>query len=263
MRNLVLSDIHSNLAALEACLLVASEAGYGRVLCLGDLVGYAASPKEVLALLRALDTPVKHVRGNHDKVVSGLGDSSHFNPDAQSAARWNQEALDFDELKFLKDLPEGPLDAGNGIVLSHGSPDDEEAYLMTEHHVEEAFAAFKGTWCFFGHIHVPMVLSLDADTKQVSAYLPADSTRETASPVKDPAVRVCPVTLPETGRHLINPGSVGQPRDQNPAAGFAIFDDATGDLEFYRVPYDIGDTQRRIREAGLPDAMAERLVQGL
>ncbi|UCF80695.1 MAG: metallophosphoesterase family protein [Acidobacteriota bacterium] len=248
MRYLLLSDVHSNIPALEKVLAAAGEHGYDRAIVLGDLVGYASDPNETIERLRNLGCETTFIRGNHDRVASGVeGDGQEFQGDAREAALWTREHLSAKNLAFLRSLPKGPLMLSEEIELAHGSPADEDAYLLTQESISEAFAAQRGKICFFGHTHISLVVRLNGRTAEVRMPRGDSSTFQ----------------FERENRYLINPGSVGQPRDQNPKAAYALYDPEKREIMFFRIAYDIAEAQRRILEAGLPPAMAERLSYGL
>ncbi len=245
MRSLILSDLHSNAEALDSVLADARGQGFDRAVCLGDIVGYGASPNEVIARLRELE-PAAVVRGNHDKVVSGVTGGETFHEAALTAAMWTREAVSPEGKAWLRSLPEGPRDAG-GFVIAHGSPHDEEEYILGDIDAALAFGRDEFDVALFGHSHFTCMFSL-AGRRIVSRMLSAEGE-----------------TLPlEPGiRYLLNPGSIGQPRDHNPSASYAILDDRKRTFEVRRVPYDVEAAQRRILDAGLPEVLAHRLALGV
>jgi diadenosine tetraphosphatase ApaH/serine/threonine PP2A family protein phosphatase len=245
MRYLVLSDIHANLEALETVLDAATAIPHDRVLVLGDLVGYGADPNGVVERIRTLG-PFAVIRGNHDKVGAGLEPSDAFNAVARTAIRWTYEALSDDNRDWLADLPAGPLAIDDLLEICHGTPFDEDAYVFDETDVLRSMQASTRRLCLFGHTHV-----------QVGYRLHQSSlTLETADPRRPLNVDI------GDGHYMINPGSVGQPRDGDARAGYAVYDAAARVVEIYRTPYPIERTQARIREAGLPEALAQRLMIG-
>ena len=245
MRYLVLSDIHANLEALEAVLDAAGEIPYERLLVLGDLVGYGADPNAVVARIRGLQ-PHAVIRGNHDKVGAGLEPSDAFNTVARAAIRWTYEALSDDNRDWLAELPAGPLVVDDLLEICHGTPFDEDMYVFDDADVLRAMQSADRRVVLFGHTHV-----------QVGYRLANQSLTLATADVRRPLhIAIGP------GHYLINPGSVGQPRDGDPRAGFGVYDAASQVVEIYRVPYPIERTQIRIREAGLPEALAQRLAIG-
>ncbi|HUI83182.1 MAG TPA: metallophosphoesterase family protein [Candidatus Binatia bacterium] len=254
MRLLVLSDIHANLEALEACLSAAP--AYDRVMNLGDVVGYNASPNEVCARVRAIRDQV--VRGNHDRACSGLSDLSEFNLAAAISARWTQTVLEADHMQWLRSLPQGPLRCEElpGLEFVHGSPKDENEYLLT---LSAATADFRlpghADAIFFGHTHL-----------QGGFACRNGKTRALALQYEDAdGVAHCRMELAPGERYLINPGSVGQPRDNDWRAAFACYEcngTAPAIVTFWRAPYDLHQAQARILAANLPERLATRLALG-
>jgi predicted phosphodiesterase len=246
VRTLVLSDLHSNLEATRACLEAAREQGYDRVAVLGDLVGYGGSPEEVVKEVRAL-RPAGIIRGNHDRVVAGIEEGEEFNFMALQAALANRQLLSPDAKTYLAALPAGPQALGESCLIAHGTPLDEDEYLVDPEGAEAVFREADFALCFFGHTHVPCVFRLD--DRGVTGLLPApEGTR---------------ISLEPGSRYLINPGSVGQPRDEDPRAAFLILDRAERTVRFHRVSYPIHEAQLRILEAGLPPLLAQRLQRGV
>ncbi|HEY3769552.1 MAG TPA: metallophosphoesterase family protein [Candidatus Angelobacter sp.] len=249
MRLLILSDIHANLEALEACLDAAPE--YDQVYNLGDIVGYGANPNEVTARARGLGSIF--VRGNHDKACSGLSDLSDFNPIAGLAALWTREKLTEDHLQFLRVLPHGPVAPMDDVQLVHGSPRDEDEYILMTNDAYTILSEAAAPLTFFGHTHVQRC-SLLEETGQGRTFPPAYKSakgRQTAMLEVEPNTK-----------YLVNPGSVGQPRDGDPRAAFLIYDTDASVITFYRVPYDIALAQEKIFAAGLPERLAIRLEEG-
>lgn len=251
MRLLLLSDIHANLEAFEACLAVAPE--HDMVVNLGDVVGYNASPNEVCERVRAMGGLI--VRGNHDRACSGLTDLTDFNPVAALSAFWTKNELAAEHLEWLRELPTGPLrrDGFPGVEFVHGSPRDEDEYLLNAY-TAEANLRLPGhlSRIFFGHTHV-----------QGGFFFERGRARPFGLPYEDPeGLAQVTVELDPNDRYLINPGSVGQPRDGDWRAAFALYEDVPETVTFYRVPYDVEQAQQRINAAKLPERLANRLVQG-
>jgi predicted phosphodiesterase len=242
MRYLILSDIHANLEALEA-VLERSNGHYDSIVCLGDVVGYGADPNAVTDWVRANCAVV--IRGNHDKVCCGLEDPSFFNPVAREAAEWTYRELTDENRAYLSALPQGPAELDDFAIV-HGSLLDEDEYLLDPHDAIPQFAHATRPVVFFGHTHV-----------QGGFFLRGEAGRIEESPLSPAELRLRP---DETS--LINPGSVGQPRDLVWEAGFACFDAVRNVVEFGRCPYDIGKAQGKIRAAGLPPILADRLAMG-
>jgi diadenosine tetraphosphatase ApaH/serine/threonine PP2A family protein phosphatase len=250
MRVLILSDIHGNLEALQACLAHAPERDL--VVNLGDIVGYGASPNEVTARSRDLGGLI--IRGNHDKACTGLMEIDDFNPIATAAALWTREALEPENLEWLKALPAGPrpVEQVPGVQCVHGSPLDEDEYLVVMRDAVEPLEEVEVPLTFFGHTHIQGGFSLIEGRGET--LRPFYEARDKAESFE--------LGLEREGRYLINPGSVGQPRDGDWRAAFAIFDVEEWGITFYRVPYYIEGAQQRIREAGLPERLASRLSDG-
>ena len=245
MRYLVLSDLHSNLEALEAVLAAAGERGYDRTLVLGDIVGYGADPNPVVEILRRLPGLLA-IRGNHDRVAASLEEPEGFNEAARQSAIWTRRVLDQANREFLAALPQGPLEFAPGRLLAHGTPLDEDQYLMDEAEARRCFDGVPFDLCFFGHSHYPGAFVLDGP--RVGRH-PAGG----GAPVID---------LLAGRRYLVNPGSVGQPRDRNPRSGFAIYDDASGTVTIRRVEYPVSESRDKILHAGLPRWLGDRLLLG-
>ena len=250
MRILLLSDIHANLEALEACLAAAP--AYDRVINLGDVVGYGASPNEVIERCRQLGG--SYVRGNHDKAVCGLNDLEDFNPIAAEAVLWTRQVLTPDSFEWLRSMPQGPmqLDEIPGVQFVHGSPLDEDEYVIVPRDALEPMLLSQHTLTFFGHTHLQGSFALD--TEQIEGTHPEYSTLGQSETVAFP--------LRSGLRYMINPGSVGQPRDGDWRAAFAVLDTGTQVVTFCRTPYDLKSAQDRILDAGLPKRLATRLAAG-
>jgi len=246
MRYLVLSDLHANLQALETVMGAVPAGAYDRVLVLGDLVGYGASPNEVVEMVRAMD-PLVVVRGNHDKVACGIEAPDEFNAMARQAVLWTVKTLTPDNRDYLRALPAGPLPVGTRLEVCHGSPGDEDEYIFDGADAALAFDRITRPVCLFGHTHLPVAFA--RERSRIEAHVPDQRGRVT--------VRVAPDTW-----YLINPGSVGQPRDGDVRAGFALVDDDAGTVELRRVDYPVALAQQAIRDAGLPLALATRLGAG-
>lgn len=240
MRLAVLSDIHANLAALDA--VRADLPTVDEIWVLGDIVGYGPRPNEVIAALQEMGA--RSVLGNHDGAAIGIVDPTDFNPDAHAAIRWTADALDDNARAYLGALPEVRRDAD--LTAVHGSPRDPIwEYIVSTAVAAANWTAFDTRLCLFGHTHVPIVFSATDERDARATPGHPDST--------------IPI---DAGRALINPGSVGQPRDGNPLAAYLLLDLAAGRAEFRRVRYDIGATQRQMLDAGLPPRLAERLSYG-
>jgi diadenosine tetraphosphatase ApaH/serine/threonine PP2A family protein phosphatase len=246
MRYLVLTDIHANLEALDVCLADARERSYDAALVLGDLVGYGPDPNAVVERLQALN-PVAIVRGNHDKVACGLEQAEGFNSVAKSAARWTLETLTPEFRTWLCELPHGPILVDDVVEICHGSPFDEDAYIFDELDAVRALKVSTRPLCLFGHTHYPVTFELSADHF------------DSAGPAAAAEMRL---VLREGSKYLVNPGAVGQPRDNDPRAAYAIADTKAKCVELFRLPYPVEVTQAKIIEAGLPEVLAQRLGVG-
>ena len=247
MRYLILSDIHSNDEALGAVLARVRRKKYDKVLILGDFVGYGANPNKVIDRIKKIRREKVMIRGNHDKVVVGLESGDLFNSVALAAIRWTEGRLTAPNRKFLASLPLGPSIVDGDFAICHGSPRDEDAYIFSDF---DAYLNFReGDWsvCFFGHSHIPSVFTLEGDEIHVEA-------------VRKPRTRL---VIEEGKRYLVNPGSVGQPRDRNPKASFALYDSETRTVHFERVAFDVRRSRGKILRAGLPSILGDRLVDGL
>jgi diadenosine tetraphosphatase ApaH/serine/threonine PP2A family protein phosphatase len=241
VRYAVLSDIHANLEALRAVLEDAADRTDG-VVCLGDLVGYGPDPEPCVELLAGRAAAL--VAGNHEHAVGGLLDLRWFNRYARAAAEWTRERLDADHHAYLAGLP--LTRAVEDATLVHASPAQPDAwdYLVTAADGFAVFEAFATRVCFVGHSHQPAVWSLGSSGPEH-----ADAPGE--------------VTFEAGRRYIVNVGSVGQPRDRDPRAAYAVWDAERGRVSIRRVPYDHAVTRGKIVRAGLPRFLADRLVSGV
>lgn len=246
-RYLVLSDIHSNLEALEKCLEI-SAGKYDRAVCLGDVVGYGPDPNAVIERVR--EKTVAVIRGNHDRACSGLDSAEDFNPIAQLAVVWTRKELTPGNVRFLRDLPAGPLPMP-GFEMVHGSAEDEDEYILSGAEALPALRCQAIQLVFFGHTHLQGVFSLNR----------AGAFRDLPAPQAEDGL-VLSLPLEQGARYLVNPGSVGQPRDQDWRAAFSIFDGEERRVEFYRTPYDLAATQKKMAAAKLPELLIRRLESG-
>jgi len=251
VRYLILSDVHANLEALRAVLSHASRKKRDGVLFLGDAVGYGAAPNQVIERLRGMGGLVKAVRGNHDRVVlDPEGGSAFFNQHARRSAFWTAEVLTPVNRRYLENLPVGPTVIEEGVAICHGSPIDEDEYLFSEMEAQLAFRTLPANVTFFGHSHVPCMFEMTVE-----------EGRESLVGVLLRGSRVV-IDLDPARRYLINPGSVGQPRDRDPRASYAMYDSALRRFTLHRVAYNVGAARKRILSAGLPNILADRLVHG-
>jgi predicted phosphodiesterase len=245
VRALVVSDLHSNAEALKVVMNRVRRKKFDSVLCLGDFVGYGAQPNQILDTMRTVRGKKVFIRGNHDRVAAGLDNGEGFNHAAKTAALWTRDRLSPPNRHFLKGLPMGPLDH-DGVLLCHGSPYDEDEYVFNVHHASQVMTLYQSPVIFYGHTHLPVVFSMDKQFRVRGWAIRGDAT----------------VKLDPDQRYLINPGSVGQPRDRNPQSSFLIYDSEKRTVQFFRVDYDIARTQQSIRRAGLPEILAARLGSG-
>jgi diadenosine tetraphosphatase ApaH/serine/threonine PP2A family protein phosphatase len=237
---LIVSDIHANLEALEA-VLADADGLYDQILCLGDLVGYGANPNAIVAW--ASEHVRAMVRGNHDKVCVGIDSTETYNQAAQAAALWTQAELIPAHRDFLLSLPRGPLPHA-GVDLVHGSPADEDEYLLSTQQLPALYPYLAGPLTFFGHTHIQGGFLI---APRGARMIPPQVT----------------LNIEPDYFYLVNPGSVGQPRDGDPRAAYAIYSAEERTVDFRRVAYDIHRASAKIRAAGLPDFLAARLSVGM
>lgn len=267
MRYLVVADIHANAQALTAVL--ESAPAHDRIVCCGDLVGYGGEPNEVVDWARSSGALV--VRGNHDRVAAGIDDYRIFKSAARASAVVTRQLLTEANREYLAGLPAGPLDAG-GFCLVHGSPDGEDQYLAATRFVAPLLPKLEYPLYFFGHTHLQggyalrrsLTVKLSDNPQAAGEILPefrgysgVFDLRQARPDETETLLRLVPGAI-----YLINPGSVGQPRDRDPRAAYCLYDSAENLVRYYRVPYDIGAAQRRIRERGLVPDHAKRLEAG-
>jgi len=250
VRYLIVSDIHSNSDALQAVLHHVRRKRFDQVIFLGDAVGYGAAPNQVLAWLRSLVDRAVMVRGNHDRVCAGLDSAEYFNHYAREASEWTNQHLEPRNLDFLRSMPAGPLAISDQLIICHGSPQDEDAYIFSAYDAQAALNGIGHQIALFGHTHVPSAFILDSSGSSPTLHVRLLSGRRNVLPIE-----------PES-RYLINPGSVGQPRDRDPRASYAIFDDEQQRIYLYRVTYRVAAARRRIVQAGLPTILGDRLLYG-
>ena len=240
-RILVFSDIHANLTALEAVLTHAGK--LDAAWCLGDLVGYGPDPNECVTRIRQLPNLIC-ILGNHDAAALQQIDDETFNPEARTAISWTRETISEDTKAFLSSLPETSIQAQ--VTLSHGSPRHPVwEYLLDTRTATLNFAYFTTSFCFVGHSHLPVIFH-QADGDDFSRLIIPEAEK--------------PLEMKD--RIILNPGSVGQPRDRDPRASYAIFEPDAKTWTLHRVPYDIPAVQMRMTEAGLPARHIQRLEAG-
>lgn len=241
MRILVISDIHANLTALEAVLADAGD--FDAAWCLGDLVGYGPDPNECVQRIRGLPDLICLV-GNHDAAALGQIDLASFNPEARMAVKWTQDVLTPTNMDYLRNLPE--RQESGEVTLVHGSPRQPVwEYLLDTRTATKNFEYFDTHYCFVGHSHLPVIYHLTEDHPMAKLSVPEPQSQIEMQP-----------------RAILNPGSVGQPRDHNPKAAYAIFDSAALTWNYRRAEYDIASIQERMKEQGLPARHIERLSAG-
>jgi predicted phosphodiesterase len=242
MRYLVISDIHSNLLALDA--VIADAGSFDRIWCLGDITGYGPNPNECIARLR--EFPLTTLAGNHDWAALGQLDLADFNQDARAACVWTRRQLSTSNKAFLRSLP--VMIEEDGYTLVHASPSEPvEEYVLDLLTAEYNFDKFNTPVCLLGHSHWP-----------VAFMRPLNATRLCAQ-IRPAYFQ--PLHFSD-GKWIINPGSVGQPRDGNPDASYALLDVEEGRWEYRRVAYDVDETQRRMKQHKLPERLIQRLQHG-
>ena len=244
MRYFIFSDVHANLEAFDAVLSAIAEEQVDRIIFLGDIVGYGAQPNEAVDRLKQLK-PDAMVRGNHDKVIASIEDGSSFQDLAYTSAMWSRLQIRPDNEVYLWCMPQGPITLEQEIQISHGSPHNEDFYILNHRDAQPILHQSENWIVFYGHTHLPMIYSTES---KYSQYYPEEDESY--------------YRLSKDKQYLINPGSVGQPRDLNPKASFALLDTEENTICIKRVGYDIRATQRKIREAGLPTWHADRLAAG-
>ncbi len=239
MRYLILSDIHANRAALDA-VLAAARGRYDAILNCGDVVGYGPDPNYAAAFSR--EQCLHTIRGNHDKASVGLVDLDWFNPSARASSLWTESTLTAENKEWIAALPQGPLEL-DSFQLVHGSPADEDEYMTDVFEAESASAYTHHTLSFFGHTHL-----------QGGFQVHRSGSR---------AIRPTLETVDDTSLWFINPGSVGQPRDGDPRAAWAVYETDSKTITYHRTEYDIDDTYHRIVKVGLPEVLGLRLYRGV
>lgn len=241
MQALIISDIHANLTALEQVIQDAGE--FDAVWCLGDLIGYGPDPNECVTRIRQFPNLIC-ILGNHDAAALQHIDDETFNPEARTAILWTRQAIAEGTIAFLESLPE--IEENGQVTLTHGSPRHPVwEYLLDIRTATQSFDYFETPFCFVGHTHLPVIFSLNDDMQYAHLDVP-----EAGKPIE------------LTPRAIINPGSVGQPRDRDPRASYAIFDTEHNSILFRRVSYDVSAVQKRMTDAGLPARHIQRLLAG-
>lgn len=241
MRVLVISDIHSNITALETVLQAAGEVD--ATWCLGDLVGYGPDPNECVERIRSLPR-LTCILGNHDAAVTSNKNIEKFNDEAEKSIHFTVDRLSADNLKFLKRLREKYIN--QAVTLTHGSPRNPIwEYLVEPFVAMMNFSYFTTPLAFIGHSHLPISFTMDASGEKIIRTIHEGNDE-----------------IHLLGRAILNPGSVGQPRDRDPRASYGIYDPDENTWKIFRVTYDIPAVQKRMLEAGLPERQAQRLVDG-
>jgi predicted phosphodiesterase len=246
MRYIILSDIHANLTALNA-VLEAAKGAWDKAVCLGDVVGYGPDPNEVIDRIKEIQAVT--IRGNHDKAGSGIADAGDFNPVARHAALWTREQLRPENREYLEHLPIGPVTV-NGFSIVHGAFRDEDEYVFAPAQALDSLLDAPSPVTFFGHTHLQGGFTLRDEKVSVLHFKPPAGSN------------FAKLTIENGTTYLLNPGSIGQPRDGDTRAAFAIADLDHGCVEFWRVEYDVENVQQRMSKAGLPEPLVLRLSFG-
>lgn len=265
----ILSDIHSNLEAFKAVLAACGPLEIDHYLCLGDIIGYGANPRECFELAQSCNF-VSVVKGNHDEYVSRYDDNlAGFNPHAKAAILWTREQLSDEMLSTLRSTPLRTSVAGTGVTLVHATLDspDTWGYIFDVHHAMDNFTYQFTQVCFCGHSHVPVAFekrplaSFGQRTVEViDGWAPRTPDGQTVGQFNKS--EFFPVEIKPGYKYLFNVGSIGQPRNRDPRSSFAVYDTASRTVTRYVVPYDIGTAQSKILAAGLPERLASRLAIG-
>lgn len=246
MRYLIISDIHANLTAFDTALN-AAKGRWDKAVCLGDVVGYGPDPNEVIDRVQSLDAVT--IRGNHDKAGSGLANAEDFNPVARAVALWTREHLRPENREWLENLPTGPLQV-DSFYMVHGAVHDEDEYVFAPAQALGSLLDAPAPIVFFGHTHLQGGFTLRDEKVETLHFRPAPPNLFAIQPIEAGAT------------YMLNPGSIGQPRDGDTRAAFAIADLDNHAVEFWRVPYDIESVQKRMQAAGLPESLILRLSFG-
>ncbi len=240
MKYAIISDIHSNLEALKSVLQEIDRLGVDRTMCLGDIVGYGANPNECVDIIK--ERKIESIMGNHDVVACGKREPFDFNPIAKEAALWTRAALTTENREFLSKLPE--MREIDCFLIVHGAISDPDLYIFSAYDALSEFKLMK-RWniCFFGHTHVrTYYVFLGGEVRYLSEY---------------------EFKIEPEAKYLINPGSVGQPRDKDPRSSFLIYDSEESVVRFIRQEYDIGSAKKKIIKSGLDRRLADRLSLGV
>ena len=249
MRALILADIHANLEALTAVMEdVRGKGGFDAIWCLGDTVGYGPDPNPCLELIQ--NYPLTAVAGNHDFAAVGKRTTDDFNYEAKASAEWTRSELSKEAVHFLEDLPLSAI--VEPFTLVHGTLRDPlSEYLLDQETASATLAMMETRYCLVGHSHLPFICS------EIESEIAGDkSGTEFLEFTEDQ-----PFPLPE-GRSIFNPGGVGQPRDRDPRSSYAVYDSQERQIWRHRVAYEIGATQKKMRDAKLPQYLIERLNHG-
>ena len=267
MKYAILSDIHANLEALSVVLEKCQEVGVGEYISLGDIVGYNANPKECLDMMRSLKL-ICAVKGNHDEYASGSDNAVEgFNPHARAAVIWTQSQLPPEDRAWLAALPMRQSIKGTLITVVHATLDspDSWGYIFDEHHAADNFSYQFTPLCFIGHSHVPIGFCKKPITSFSDRPIAKVENWESPNVPESQFSKADSITISlDAGyKYLLNVGSVGQPRNRDPRASFAIYDSDQKTVTRYRLPYDIRSAQEKILAAGLPERLAARLAAGV
>lgn len=246
MRYLILADIHANYDALAAVLEYVKNEKIDKYIILGDVVDYGVEPNEVIDTLRKLK-PQEAVHGDHEKWFTKELDEEYFDPEVLVCSKWTADHLSETSWEYIRSLPKGPRTIDDTFDIVHGSYPDEDAYIWDQEILLTSFENLKNPIGFYGHTHIPVLISQKVDEK-----IDVHAAREEKNTFQ----------LIEENKYLINPGSVGQPRDSDPRAGFAILDSDKMIITLYRIPYDHKSAARKVEDAGLPEFFSQRLLAG-
>ncbi len=239
MKYAIISDIHANLEGFQTVLADIQQQECTHVVCLGDVVGYGANPKECLETVRTMNIPV--VKGNHDEYIGVEEDPEGFNDAAAEAVAWSRAQLSAEDRKWLRDLKYFRIVANFSIVHATLDAPQRWGYVFEKLEAAASFTYQNTQVCFFGHTHVPLAFIRDAGVRG-----------GTYTKFK----------VEQGKKYFVNVGSVGQPRDGDPRAGYVVYDLPQGTIELRRLTYDVATAQKKIRAAGLPERLADRLASG-